>query len=113
MKSQVFFGGVSDSLQASLIQELGFTEDHLPVKYLGLPLASTKLSPGACEPIIDKVHNRISWWATKFRSYVGRVQLVNSILFHLQVFWSGALLIPKKVMKAVDATCRNFIWSGK
>ncbi|GKV22537.1 hypothetical protein SLEP1_g32399 [Rubroshorea leprosula] len=71
------------------------------------------MSPRACQPIIDKIHQRIGSWATKFLSYAGRVQLVNSVLFHIQVFWSGALLIPKKVLKLIDAACRNFIWCGK
>ncbi|GLT48369.1 hypothetical protein SLA2020_220000 [Shorea laevis] len=113
MKSQVFFSGVREEQKVALIQKLGFVEGQLPVRYLGLPLISKKLSPGACQPIIDKIHQRIGSWATKFLSYAGRVQLVNSILFHIQVFWSGALLIPKKVLKLIDAACRNFIWCGK
>ncbi|GLU17268.1 hypothetical protein SLE2022_336490 [Rubroshorea leprosula] len=113
MKSQVFFSGVREGQKVALIQELGFAEGQLPLRYLGLPLISKKLSPGACQPIIDKIHQRIGSWAMKFLSYAGRVQLVNSVLFHIQVFWSGALLIPKKVLKLIDAACRNFIWCGK
>ncbi|GLU15242.1 hypothetical protein SLE2022_317490 [Rubroshorea leprosula] len=113
MKSQVFFSGVREGQKVALIQKLGFAEGQLLVRYLGLPLISKKLSPGACQPIIDKIHQRIGSWATKFLSYAGRVQLVNSVLFHIEVFWSGALLIPKKVLKLIDATCRNFIWCGK
>ncbi|GKV04889.1 hypothetical protein SLEP1_g16984 [Rubroshorea leprosula] len=90
MKSQVFFSGVREGQKVALIQKLGFAEGQLPIRYLGLPLISKKLSPGAC-----------------------RVQLVNSVLFHIQVFWSGALLIPKKVLKLIDVACRNFIWCGK
>ncbi|GKV45242.1 hypothetical protein SLEP1_g52351 [Rubroshorea leprosula] len=90
MKSQVFFSGVKKRQKVALIQKLGFAEEQLPVRYLGLPLISKKLSPGAC-----------------------KVQLVNYVLFHIQVFWSGALLIPKKVLKLIDAACRNFIWCGK
>ncbi|GKV49683.1 hypothetical protein SLEP1_g56421 [Rubroshorea leprosula] len=43
----------------------------------------------------------------------GRIQLVNSVLFHIQVFWSGVLLLPKKVIKSIDAAFRNFVWTRK
>ncbi|GKV04570.1 hypothetical protein SLEP1_g16719 [Rubroshorea leprosula] len=69
MKSQVFFSGVREGQKVALIQKLGFAEGQLPVRYLGLPLISKKLSPGACQPIIDKIHQRIGSWATKFLSY--------------------------------------------
>ncbi|GKV05641.1 hypothetical protein SLEP1_g17628 [Rubroshorea leprosula] len=59
MKSQVFFSGVREGQKAALIQKLGFAEGQLLVRYLGLPLISKKLSPGACQPIIDKIHQRI------------------------------------------------------
>ncbi|GKV19162.1 hypothetical protein SLEP1_g29456 [Rubroshorea leprosula] len=113
MNSQVFFSGVREGQKVALIQKLGFAEGQLPVRYLGLPFISKKLSPKACQLIIDKIHQRIGSWATKFLSYASRFQLVNSVLFHIQVFWSGALLIPKKVLKLIDAACRNFIWCGK
>ncbi|GKV05171.1 hypothetical protein SLEP1_g17211 [Rubroshorea leprosula] len=69
MKSQVFFNGVRKGQKVALIQKLGFAEGQLPVRYLGLPLISKKLSPEASQPIIDKIHQRIGSWVTKFLSY--------------------------------------------
>ncbi|GKV23745.1 hypothetical protein SLEP1_g33443 [Rubroshorea leprosula] len=34
-------------------------------------------------------------------------------VFGLEVYWSGALLLPKKVLKNINSACRNFIRSGK
>ncbi|GKU97317.1 hypothetical protein SLEP1_g10479 [Rubroshorea leprosula] len=112
-KSQMFFGGVSDGLKGHILNQIGFSERQLPVKYLGLPLISTKLSAITCQLVVDKIRHRICSWTSKFLSYAGRIQLVNSVLFHIQVFWSGALLLPKKVIKSIDAAFRNFVWTGK
>ncbi|GLU06405.1 hypothetical protein SLE2022_234440 [Rubroshorea leprosula] len=56
MKSQIFF---SEGQKATLIQKLGFVEGQLLVRYLGLPLVSKKLSPEACQPVIDRIHQKI------------------------------------------------------
>ncbi|GLT27312.1 hypothetical protein SLA2020_023190 [Shorea laevis] len=112
-KSQIFFGGVRETIRHHILQRIGVSEGQLPVTYLGLPLVTTKLSPVTCQPVVEKVQQRICSWATKLLSYAGRIQLVNSVLFHLQVYWCGALLLPKKVLKNIDSACRNFIWSGK
>ncbi|GLT31660.1 hypothetical protein SLA2020_063810 [Shorea laevis] len=112
-KSQIFFGGVRQTIRHHILQRIGVSKGQLPVTYLGLPLVTTKLSPVTCQPVVEKVQQRIWYWATKLLSYARRIQLVNSVLFHLQVYWCGALLLPKKVLKNIDSACRNFIWSGK
>eukprot|EP00252_Welwitschia_mirabilis_P008705 TRINITY_DN2079_c0_g1_i3.p1 TRINITY_DN2079_c0_g1~~TRINITY_DN2079_c0_g1_i3.p1 ORF type:complete len:171 (+),score=7.18 TRINITY_DN2079_c0_g1_i3:793-1305(+) len=43
-KSQAFFGGISQWRKERLLQILEYTEGSLPVKYLGIPLNSKKLS---------------------------------------------------------------------
>ncbi|XP_028111135.1 uncharacterized protein LOC114309562 [Camellia sinensis] len=42
----------------------------------------------------------------------GRAQLISSILFSMQVYWSSLFIIPKKVIKEIEALCRSFLWSG-
>ncbi|KAG5571299.1 hypothetical protein H5410_061065 [Solanum commersonii] len=41
-----------------------------------------------------------------------RVQLVKTVIFGIQAYWAQLFVIPTKVMKAIQAYCRSFIWSG-
>lgn len=47
-------------MKTSIISSLGFLEGTLPVKYLGLPLISTKMTYQDCAPLIKKVKKRIN-----------------------------------------------------
>lgn len=86
-KSHIFFCGVDENTKSYLLQQLGFTEGTLPIRYLGLPLISSKLTFMDCKPIIDKIQKKITTWSAKLLTYAGRVLLVKFVLFHFQVFW--------------------------
>lgn len=58
--------------------------------------------------MLSKIHH----WTAKLLSYGGRLQLVQSVLYAVQNFWSQLLPFPKKVMKCIDAICRQYLWSG-
>jgi hypothetical protein len=70
-------------------------EDHL--RYLGVPLVSTKLSVADCKTLLDRITNRIGSWTSKNLSFAGRLQLLSSVLYSLQVFWSGIFIFPKNI----------------
>lgn len=112
-KSHVFFGAFLDGLKQTLLEQLGFVEGKLPMKYLGVPLIPSKLSISACAPIVEKVQNKLSKWSSKTLTYSRRLQLISSVIFHYQVYWSQIFLFPKVVMKQVEALCRTFLWSGQ
>lgn len=111
---QKFFCGVDVNTKTWLMQQLGFAEGTLPIRYLGLPLIASKLSFMDCKPIMDKIQQKITAWSAKLLTYAGRIMLVRSVLFHYQVFWSNVLFIlPASVLKRIEKMCRNFIWNGK
>nr|XP_016461930.1 PREDICTED: uncharacterized protein LOC107785201 [Nicotiana tabacum] len=55
---------------------------------------------------------RIQSWTTKFLTCAGRVQLIKSILFSIQVYWSQIFLLPKKLILLVESVYRKFLWTG-
>lgn len=61
-KCQVFFGGVCEQEQLAILDETSFVAGTLPIKYLGVPLASRKLSIARCQPLIDKMVKRNQHW---------------------------------------------------
>ncbi|XP_019262507.1 PREDICTED: uncharacterized protein LOC109240335 [Nicotiana attenuata] len=41
-----------------------------------------------------------------------RVQLIKNVLFSIQIYWSQIFVLPTKVIKLIEATCRRFSWTG-
>ncbi|XP_019256492.1 PREDICTED: uncharacterized protein LOC109234906 [Nicotiana attenuata] len=64
------------------------------------------------QPLIDKIVAKISSWTARKLSYAGRVQLIRTVLFGVQSYWSQIFLMPSKVIKLIEAYCRSFMWSG-
>lgn len=112
-KSQIFLSSEAQDLKQFILDQLQYTYTTLPVKYLGMPLISSRLSATDCLPVIDKIRAKLSSWSVKFLSYAGRLQLINSIIFHLQTYWSSMVIIPNSIFKKIEELCRNFLWSGQ
>ncbi|XP_050209222.1 uncharacterized protein LOC126659934 isoform X1 [Mercurialis annua] len=45
--------------------------------------------------------------------YLGRVQLIQSVLMSMQFFWASILILPKKVIKKIQKIFSRLLWSGK
>ncbi|KAG5629696.1 hypothetical protein H5410_001413 [Solanum commersonii] len=61
--------------------------------------------------MIEKITAKVTCWSTKLLSYAKRVQLIKSVLFAVQAYWSQIFLIPKKVIKSIEQICRTFLWT--
>lgn len=111
-KSNIFMCGVDESVKCQLLASLGYKEGTLPVRYLGVPLISSRLKKVDCSILVDKIVGRVKSWTCKALSYAGRLQLVNSILFSIQVYWSSLFVLPMGVIKQVEEILRSFLWKG-
>lgn len=107
----MYFGGVSPGIQQQILEFLGIVKGELPIRYLGVPLSTKKLSAVQCQPLLDKMLGRITSWTAKFLSYAGRVQLLKSVLFSIQIFWSQIFLLPKNILLLIERICRTFLWT--
>uniref|UniRef100_A0A803Q636 Uncharacterized protein n=1 Tax=Cannabis sativa TaxID=3483 RepID=A0A803Q636_CANSA len=72
-----------------LIEVSGFSRQVLPFTYLGIPICPKKISSKEC-----------------------RITLINSVLITIQAYWSQMMVLPKKVIKAIEAIYRAFLWKG-
>lgn len=111
-KCSIFYAGVSKEVKGILGVILPISEAKLPVKYLGVPLISTRLRAADCVVLKEKILHRIHGWSEKELSYGGRAQLIPSVLFSVQVYWSSIFIIPSKVVKEIESTLMAFLWSG-
>jgi hypothetical protein len=68
-----------------------------PFTYVGLPLATRKLTIDDWEPLCTKVGGRVFPWHGKFMSSAARLVLTNSSLSSLPMFAMGLFLLAEGV----------------
>lgn len=95
-----------------LLDSLKMKEGKLPVRYLGVPLISKKVSSSDCESLLEKMSSRINSWLSKHLSLAGRLQLLSSVLYSIQVYWSNIFILPKKVIRSIEQKFNRFLWNG-
>ncbi|GJW79124.1 auxin efflux carrier [Tanacetum coccineum] len=116
-KSTAYFCNVLNHVKLSILQILPFEEGKLPVKYLGVPLVSSRLMIRDCNELVDKVQLRIQDWKNKSLSIAGRLQLIHSILGSMHIYWASVFILPTRVLLNIEQLMRQFLWchgsSGK
>ncbi|XP_074305946.1 uncharacterized protein LOC141641172 [Silene latifolia] len=88
------------------------TKGELPFRYLGLPIQTTRLQKKDCDCLVDKICSKIHGYGARKFSYAGRLILVQDVLKSLCSYWASLFVLPKGIIKKVEATCRNFLWDG-
>nr|GEV20820.1 hypothetical protein [Tanacetum cinerariifolium] len=71
----LFCHGESKSVEATrakILKVMPFKVGNLPVRYLGVPFISKRLFSNDCQPLIDKIRNRVMDWKNKALSFAGR-----------------------------------------
>lgn len=111
-KSEIFFGGTPPAIKEQILRILEFREGSFPVRYLGLPLVTGKLKRAQCLPLLEKIRGKLNLWYNKFLSFSGRLQLINSVLRGIQVYWTASFLIPITVHRSIDKIIARFLWGG-
>ncbi|KAL0308093.1 UNVERIFIED_CONTAM: putative mitochondrial protein [Sesamum calycinum] len=111
-KSQTILSRAVQQERQQILATVGFQEGSLPVKYLGIPLTSSRLTISDCRPLIDKVDIRLAGWQHQNLSYAGRLQLIKSVLSTLHTYWASVFILPKGVLKLLEKKMRAFLWQG-
>ncbi|KAL2252001.1 UNVERIFIED_CONTAM: hypothetical protein Sindi_2322400 [Sesamum indicum] len=109
-KSHIIISRSAQNIREELLSVLGFQEGHLPMRYLGLPLISSRLTIADCQPLLNKIDTRINGWEGLALSYAGRVQIIKSVLVALGVYWASAFILPKGIIKDIEKRLRVFLW---
>ncbi|KAL2248030.1 UNVERIFIED_CONTAM: hypothetical protein Sindi_2655300 [Sesamum indicum] len=111
-KSHLIISRSAQGLRDEMLTALGFQEGVLPMRYLGLPLLSSRLTIADCRPLLMKIEKRIAGWEGIALSYAGRVQIIKSVLMALSLYWASAFILPKKVTNEIEKRLRTFLWKG-
>ncbi|GJX90604.1 hypothetical protein Tco_0343930 [Tanacetum coccineum] len=109
-KSTTFFSNVCNHVKISILNIMPFSEGKLPVKYLRVPLISSKLLIRDCIVLVEKATNRIGDWKNKSVSFAGRLQLCKSLISSLHVYWTSVFILPKGIILDIQQLIRGFLW---
>lgn len=111
-KSSAYIGGVSWDIQQQILHSFDIPHGQLPVRYLGVPLSSKKLNYQQCKGLVEKITAKASSWYARKLCYTGRLQLIKTIMFGMQTSWCQIFILPKMLIKEVEAVCRSYLWTG-
>ncbi|GJZ51831.1 putative RNA-directed DNA polymerase [Tanacetum coccineum] len=109
-KSTAFFSNVKQVIKNSILDIMPFEEGTLPVKYLGVPLISSRLLHKDCKVLVEKVKNKVGDWKNKSLSFAGRLQLIFSVISSMQVYWASIFILSASIIKDIEKITRGFLW---
>lgn len=72
-KSSIFCVGLNDKEKRDILSLIQMKEGSLPIRYLGVPLITKRLSAGDCECLVNRITSRIDTWLTKHIYFAGRL----------------------------------------
>lgn len=85
-KSSIFCCGMDNNTKEEIKVVSGFRFGELHFRYISVPISNRKLKASECEQLINKIVPRIKIWSTRELSFVGRIQLVNSVVMSISVY---------------------------
>ncbi|GJW97775.1 putative reverse transcriptase domain, reverse transcriptase zinc-binding domain protein [Tanacetum coccineum] len=109
-KSTAYFCNVLNHTKIAILHIIPFEEGRMPVKYLGVPLISTRLVYRDCKELIEKVQNRIWDWKNKSLSAAGRLQLLPSVIGSMHIYWASIFILPTRILLDLEQLMRGFLW---
>ncbi|GJY34951.1 sodium/hydrogen exchanger 6 [Tanacetum coccineum] len=109
-KSTTFFCNVPNAIKASILNTMPFAEGVLLVRYLGVPLISSRLLYRDCKILVEKLESRFNDWRNKFLSLAGRFQLIRSVLSSMHIYWASVFILPNRIVHVLEQLMRSFLW---
>ncbi|XP_058185686.1 uncharacterized protein LOC131302911 [Rhododendron vialii] len=89
---------------------MGCKVDHLPIKYLGLPLGANPKRLKTWDPVVEKIERRLSVWRGRYNSSGGKLTLINSSLVNQPIYFMSIFKMLASVAKMLEKIQRKFFW---
>lgn len=101
-KTSLYSSAMGEDTLKGIITSLNCSIRSLPVKYLGVPLISTKFSYNDYLPLIEMVTKRVKSWKGVHLAFVGRLMLIRHVHSGMVYFWFSCFVLPKRVIKELN-----------
>ncbi|KAK4397852.1 hypothetical protein Sango_1260700 [Sesamum angolense] len=112
-KSNIFTAGIQNDTLDEALAMTEFARGHMPVRYLGIPLAAQRLSVTDYSPLVDQIAGCIRNWTAKSLSFAGRLEFIRSVIQGVECFWLQVFPLPMTVIEKIHRLCRAFLWNSK
>lgn len=86
-KSSIFAVGRNTYVLLVAAVEAGISVDFLSIRYLRLPLTTKSMNHLDYDPLGDKIYTFLLSWTNKCLFFVGRLQLIKSVITSISNFW--------------------------
>lgn len=86
---------------------LNFQSCTFPFKYLGIPMAASRLTVVQDSPLLDGIRNAIDAWPSKTLSYAGKLELISSVIQGKAFYWLNLFGLPSAVVHSIE---REYVW---
>jgi hypothetical protein len=83
-----------------------------PIKYLGVPVSSSRLHVCDWMPLIDKSMKKLDIWKGRTMSIAGKSTLISSSLNNAPIYHMSIYLLRKTILGRLDKIRRTFFWQG-
>ena len=107
-KSALFGIGKRQISVEAMAQMIGCKTGTFPTVFLGIPIGQNMNKIKSWDPLLDKFHKKLSNWKDRTLSIGGRHTLVNNVLGSLGNFWFSCFVVPKTIIKKMEAIRRKF-----
>ena len=111
-KSSFFASGLTQQELDTIKASTGMQQGSLPVRYLGVPLCTKKLSTHNCEVLLHQIKGKFNSWSVRSLSFAGRLLLIKTVIAGINNFWCSTFLLPKECIKKINSLCGLFLWKG-
>lgn len=111
-KSTIYLAGISEERRTAMELKYSIQLGTLPVRYLGLPLLTKRMTAVDYKPLLNRIKSRISSWTARHLSMAGRLTLIKSVIVSITNFWLSAFRLPQACLNEVEKMCGAFLWSG-
>jgi hypothetical protein len=98
---------------AHIQQILGCQVMQFPIRYLGLPLSTTRIPKEAVRSMVDVVAKQMPTCFGPLMARSGRLVWIKSVLSAVPIYSMIAQGLPPWATKEIDSICRRFLWAGK
>lgn len=111
-KTSFYSAGLAPGGIEAISVSTGLRQGSPPIRYLGVPLNTKKLSIANCEPLFQQIKSKISTWSARSLSFAGRLVLLNTVVVGITNFWSSSFILRKKCITTIKSMCGAFLWKG-
>lgn len=111
-KTNLYFFNSGRVLQQSIASVFNCTIASLLATYLGMPLFKGGIKASLWDPILERFSRKLGGWKGALLNQASKVQLVQSVLQNLPVYFMSVFKMSVSVSKSLEKIQRDFLWSG-